>query len=182
MLQEGIIRKSNSSYASPVVLIRKKDSSTRVCVDYRALNKVTVPDPIPMTSAEDLLVKLSRATYFSKLDLSKGFWQISMNESDIEKTAFVTPDGHYEFLRMPFGLTNAGATLVRCMKEILADIDGADTFIDDIIIYSETWEQHKKLIREVLNRLQAEGLTVKPAKCVFGVKTIEFIGHVVENG
>ena len=105
-----------------------------------------------------------------------------MNESDIEKTAFVTPDGHYEFLRMPFGLTNAGATLVRCMKEILADIDGADTFIDDIIIYSETWEQHKKLIREVLNRLQAEGLTVKPAKCVFGVKTIEFIGHVVENG
>ena len=74
MLQEGIIRKSNSSYASPVVLIRKKDFSTRVCVDYRALNKVTVPDPIPMTSAEDLLVKLSRATYFSKLDLSKGFW------------------------------------------------------------------------------------------------------------
>jgi len=182
IMEEKIIRRSTSAYASPVVVVRKKDGSLRICIDYRKLNKNTIFDPEPMITTEDLLQKLSKAKYFSKLDMSKGFWQVAMNEEDIEKTAFVTPDGHYEFLRMPFGLMNASATLVRCMRKVLHGLENVDTYVDDVIIHSENWKEHIKTLRMVLKRLKDANITIKPSKCTFGVKTIEFIGHTIENG
>ena len=182
MLNDGIIRKSESSFASPVVVVKKKDQSSRVCVDYRKLNQLTITDPVPMTSSEDLLQALSTAKYFSKLDLTKGFWQIGMHEEDIHKTAFVTPDGHYEFLKMPFGLVNASATLVRNIRELLGDIENVDTYIDDIIVYTEDWETHVQTLKRVFKRLEEANLTVKPTKCTLGETTIDFIGHAISDG
>ena len=118
MLSLGIIRQSNSPFASPIV--KKKDKSNRICVDYRKLNKLTVADPEPMTTAEHLLLRLGKSKYYSKIDLSKGYWQIPVAEENIKKTAFVTPDGTYHFLRMPFGMKNSGATIVRDMRKILS--------------------------------------------------------------
>ena len=111
ILDLGIIRESKSPYASPVVIVKKSDGSNRVCVDYRKLNKLTVFDPEPMPTAEELFQKTGNDKFFSKIDLSKGYWQIKVAEEDIPKTAFVTPGGHWEFLRMPFGMVNSGATL-----------------------------------------------------------------------
>jgi len=119
MLKMGVIRESNSPYASPVVVVKKKDGSNRVCVDYRKLNKLTVFDPEPVPAAVDLFQKLNGDKFFSKIDLRKGYWQVTIPEVDIPKTAFVTPDGSYEFLKMPFGMVNSAATLKRGMKKLL---------------------------------------------------------------
>ena len=118
----GLIRKSSSPYASPVVIVKKKDGSNRICVDYRKLNKVTISDPEPTKISEDLFQQLGKSSFFSKIDLSKGYWQIPVTEEDVFKTAFLTPDGAYEFLRMSFGMKNSGATLVRGMREVLLGI------------------------------------------------------------
>ena len=118
----GFIRKSSSPYASPVVIVKKKDGSNRICVDYRKLNKVTISDPEPTKISEDLFQQLGKSSFFSKIDLSKGYWQIPVTEEDVFKTAFLTPDGAYEFLRMSFGMKNSGATLVRGMREVLLGI------------------------------------------------------------
>ena len=117
-MKMGVIRESNSPYASPVVIVKKKDGSNRVCADYRKLNKLTIFDPEPMPVAVDLFQKLNGDKFFSKIDLSEGYWQITIPEVDIPKTAFVTPDGSYKFLKMPFGLMNAAATLKHGMKKI----------------------------------------------------------------
>ena len=119
MMKMGVIRESSSPYASPVVVVKKKDNTNRICVDYRKLNKLTVFDPEPMPTAEHLFQKLNGDKYFTRIDLSKGYWQISIPEEDIPKTAFVTPDGSYEFLKMPFGMINSAATLKRAMKKLL---------------------------------------------------------------
>lgn len=148
----GVIRKSNSPYASPVVIVKKKDSSDRLCVDFRKLNKITLADPEPMTSPDDLFQKMSKAKYFTTLDLSKGFWQIAMKKEDIGKTAFVTPDGHYELIRMPFGLKNASATLVKGLRKLFEDVDNVDFYVDDIIIYNESYEEHLKTIDIALKK------------------------------
>lgn len=182
MLRMGVIQKSNSPYASPIVIVKKPDDTNRICVDYRKLNRVTILDPEPMVTAEDLFQKLSGDCFFSKLDLSKGYWQIPVRRNDIKKTAFVTPDGHYEFLRMPFGMVNSGATLVQGMRQILHGLSGADSYIDDIIIHTKTWDEHLSVLQEVLKRLQAAGFTVRPSKCQVGEINIEFIGHTISNG
>ena len=119
MIRMGVVRESNSLYASPVVVVKKKDGSNRICVDYRKLNKLTVFDPEPMPTVEEVFQKLNGDKYFSKINLSKGYWQITIPEEDISKTAFVTPDGSYEFLKMPFGMVNAPAALKRAMKKLL---------------------------------------------------------------
>ena len=142
------------------LLVRKKGLKTKICVDYRSLNKITKFDPIPMTAAEDLLSKLGDSNFFSTLDLSKGFWQIPMRDEDVEKTAFVTPDGHYEFIGMPFGLMNASATLVRCLKDILLGIENVNTYIDDIIIYTKTWDSHLETLNQILTRINDANMTV----------------------
>ena len=179
MISLGIIRESSSPYASPVVIVKKKDGSNRICVDYRKLNKLTIADPEPMITAEDLFQQLGRSRYFSKIDLSKGYWQIPVAEEDVPKTAFVTPDGCYEFLRMPFGMKNSGATLVRGMRQLLSGMDHVSSYIDDLIIYTEDWESHLRALEELLGRLQRANLAARPTKCLFGTKSVDFLGHLV---
>ena len=136
MMKMGVIRESNSPYASPVVVVKKRDGSNRVCVDYRKLNKLTIFDPEPMPAAVDLFQKLNGDKFFSKLDLSKGFWQISIPEAGIPNTAFVTPDGLYEFLKMPFGMVNSAATLKRGMRKLLKGMNNVEFYWDDILVHT----------------------------------------------
>ena len=152
MLDLGIIRTSASSYASPIVIV-KKDGSNRICVDYRKLNKVTVADPEPMKTPEDLFQRLGKSNCFSKIDLSKGYWHIPVAEEDVKKTAFVTPDGNYEFIQMPFGMKNSGATLVRGLRMLISDFENVDSYIEDLIVYTEDWDTHIRVLDELMTRL-----------------------------
>ena len=182
MMRMGVIRESNSPYASPVVVVKKKDGSNRVCVDYRKLNKLTVFDPEPMPAAVDLFQKLNGDEFFSKIDLSKGYWQVTIPEVDISKTAFVTPDGSYEFLKMPFGMVNSAATLKRGMKKLLKGMKNVEFYWDDILVHTRTWEEHLKTLRELFRRLAQAGMTIRPSKCIFGADSIDFLGHQLQQG
>ena len=182
MMTTGVIRESSSPYASPVVVVKKKDNTNRICVDYRKFNKLTVFDPEPMPTAEHLFQKLNGDKYFTRIDLSKGYWQISIPEEDIPKTAFVTPDGSYEFVKMPFGMINSAATLKRAMKKLLHGLDNVEFYWDDILVHTRTWEEHIKVLQELFTRLLAAGMTIRPTKCLFGVNTVDFLGHRLEEG
>ena len=179
MLEMGVVRPSTSPYASPIVMVKKKDGSNRVCIDFRKLNKITEVDPEPMTTAEDLFRRLSGKKYLSKIDLTKGYWQIPVAPEDVHKTAFVTPDGQYEFTRMPFGMVNSGATLVRGLRKILEGMPGVGSYIDDIVIYSDSWEDHIKTLKELFSRLRKARITARPTKCLLGASRMEFLGHQV---
>ena len=139
MEEAGIIQRSYSLWASPVVIVGKKGEEKRFCVDYRKLNAVTKVDAYPLPRIDDLLDSLGGATWFSTIDLASRFWQISMHEEDIKKTAFITPSGLYEFVVMPFGLNNAPGTFQRLMNWVLRDYLGifVAVYIDDIIIYTK---------------------------------------------
>ena len=162
MMDTGIVRESSSPYASPLVVVKKKDGSNRMCVDYRKLNPVTVADPAPMTMAEDLFEKLGKCHYYSTIHLSKGYWQILVAQEDIHKTAFVTPNGCYEFLRMPFGMKNSGAKLVRGMRKLLQDMDNVECYIDDLIVYTKDWTTHLQVLDKLLEKLRQAGLVIRP--------------------
>ena len=178
----GVIREHSSPYASPVVVVKKKDNTNRVCVDYRKLNKLTVFDPEPMPNTEHLFQELSGDKFYSKIDLSKGYWQITIPEEDIQKTPFVTPDGSYEFLKMPFVMINSAATLKRAMKKLLEDLVDVDFYWDDILVHIRTWEEHIRALRELFSRLVEARLTIRPTKCLFGVNSVDFLGHRLEQG
>ena len=145
MLDLNIIERCTSPYASPLILVSKKDGTYRPCVDFRKLNKITVFDPEPMPNPEDLFIKLSDSKYFSKLDLSKGYWQVPMADASKEYTSFVTPEGQYRFLYMPFGLVNSGAVFNRLIRKLFTGIHFVKHFIDDILIHTSTWEELWKL-------------------------------------
>ena len=157
-------------------MVKKKDGSNRVCVDFRKLNKITKVDPEPMTTAEDLFRRLSVKKYLSKIDLTKGYWQIPVTPEDVYKTVFVTPDGQYEFLQMPFGMVNSGATLVRGLKKVLKGLSGVSSYIDDIVIYSDSWEEHLRTLKELFGRLRRPRITARPVKCLLGANRMEFLG------
>ena len=132
-----------------------------------------------MSTAEDLFQRLGKSKYYTKIDLSKGYWQIPVAEEDVEKTAFITPDGTYDLLRMPFGMKNSGTTLVRGTRKILAGMKNVDSYIDDLIIHTNDWQAHLQVLKELLRRLHKAGLTVKRSKCVFGAESVEFLGHYI---
>ena len=182
MIKMGVISESDSPYASPVVVVKMKDNTSRVCVDYRKLSKLTVIDPEPMPTAGHLFQKLSGDKFFTKIDVSKGSWQITTPEEDIPKTAFVTPDGSYEFLKMPFGMIKSAATLRRAMKKLIKDLDDVDFYWDDILVHTHTWEEHIKAVRELSARLLRAGMTIRPTKCIFGASCVDFLGHRLEQG
>ena len=169
MLKLGVIEKSDSCYASPVVLVRKDDGSNRFCVDYRKLNRITVFDAEPMDRTEDIMFGLNQERFFSKIDLSKGYWQIPVADEDRKYTAFVTPDGLYQFVRMPFGLVNSGATFNRLMRRLLEKLDGVDNYVDDVLAHTPEWDGHIDKLRETFTRIRNAGLTVRPSKCFFRI-------------
>lgn len=182
MLRMNIIEPSQSPYASPIVLIKKPDGSVRFCTDYRKLNKVTLFDSEPIPNVEELFTRLSKAKYLTKVDLSKGYWQIPVAENSREMIAFVTPHGLFQWKVMPFGLVNAPAVFSRMMRTLLDGLDDIENYIDDILVATETWENHVCIVRQLLTRLLTAGLTARPSKCYFGYHSLEFLGHVVGKG
>ena len=181
MLQKEVIQRSASPWASPIVLVRKKDGSTRFCVDYRKVNNVTRKDAYPLPRVDDTLDTLAGAKWFSTLDLTSGYWQVEVEPKDREKTAFCTPDGLFEFKVMPFGLCNAPATFQQLMDLVLAGLQWSSclVYLDDIIIVGRTFEEHLQNLQAVLIRLREAGLKLKPQKCALCLPQVEFLGHVV---
>ena len=182
MLDLGIIRPSESPYASPMVVVRKRDNTNRICIDFRKLNKATISDSEPMPQLNDMFQDLAEDNYFTKIDLSKGYWQIPMADEDIPKTAFVLHNSKFEFLRMPFGLKTAGGTLMKGMRKMLQGMKNVHNYIDDILIHTKTWEEHVTVLRDVLKRLKEAGLSARPSKSEFGLAKVEFLGHDVGQG
>jgi hypothetical protein len=179
--QAGFIAPSSAPYGAPVLFVKKKDGSLRMCVDYRALNKVTIRNKYPLPRIEELLDRLRHATIFSKIDLRSGYHQLRITPNDIDKTTFVTRYGSYKFLVMPFGLTNAPSVFMQLMNNLLSEfIDQfVIVFIDDILIYSNTENEHNQHVRAVLDKLREAQLFANSEKCSFYQSRIEFLGHIV---
>jgi hypothetical protein len=185
MLQSGVIRPSNSNFASPLIMVRKKDHTWRPCVDYRHLNELTVKSKYPLPVIDELLDELSGACWFSKLDLRAGYHQILLTEGDEHKTAFHTHHGHFEFTVMAFGLTGAPATFQAEMNRTLAPYlrKSVLVFFDDILVYSPNYESHLQHLREVLQVLSVNQWKVKMSKCSFAQASVNYLGHVISaNG
>jgi hypothetical protein len=179
----GFIRPSTSPYGAPVLFVKKKDGSMRMCVDYRALNKITIKNKYPLPRIDELFDRLKGAKYFSKIDLVSGYHQVRIHADDVEKTAFRTRYGHYEFLVLPFGLTNAPATFMNLMQMIFKNQldDFVIVFLDDILIFSKTEGEHLKHIEKVLSLLRENRLYAKKSKCEFMKKKVSFLGHEISS-
>ncbi|GFR77903.1 polyprotein [Elysia marginata] len=168
MISSGIIEPSSSPYASPITVVKKKDSTIRLCIDFRRLNSITEFDAEPIPTLEELLTKMQGARFISKLDLTKGYWQIPIREDCRHLTAFQTPRGLYQFVFMPFGLSTASSTFQRMMQRVLGKADFIASYFDDVMIFSKTWDDHVVHIRKTLELLENAGLTAKPAKACMG--------------
>ena len=182
MLEKKVVRHSNSPWSSPVVLVRKKDNSLRFCIDFRKLNSATKMDAYPLPRADACLDELAGSKFFSCMDLISGYWQLAMDPESIPKTAFSIPGGgHYEFLKMPFGLCGAPASFQRAMDIIMSGMSSQNVliYLDDIILFSDSFDLHIKILEEVLVRLKKSSLKLKPKKCSFFQLECQFLGHYV---
>ena len=181
MLSQGVIEPSGSPWASPIVLVQKKDGGVRFCVDYRRLNQITKLDQFPLPRIDDTLDLLLGSCHFSTLDLASGYWQVAMDPDSKEKTAFTTWLGLYQFKKMPFGLVNAPATFQRLMEVVLSGLVRrvCVVYLDDVLIFGRTVEEHNTNLTQVLERLRRAGLRLKPKKCRFALTEVEYLGHVV---
>ena len=170
-----------SPWGAPVLFVKKKDGTLRMCIDYRQINKVTVKNKYPLPRIEDLFDQLKGAGVFSKIDLRSGYYQLRVKEGDVPKTAFRTRYGHYEFLVMPFGLTNAQAAFMDLMNRVFRPyVDQfVVVFIDDILVYSKDAQEHEQHLRIVLETLREKKLYAKLSKCDFWQKEVSFLGHIV---
>ena len=183
MLKLDVIEPSRSSWASPIVLVAKKDGSIRFCVDYRLVNNIMIKDSYPLPRIDDSIAALSGSRWFSTLDLASGYWQVPMDPQDADKTAFTTPYGLFQFKKMPFGLANAPATFERLMDRVLEGLHWQTclVYLDDIIVFSQTFDQHIERLREVLKRIRAAKLKLSPQKCQLFQKKVSFLGHIVSD-
>nr|CAE02842.3 OSJNBa0014F04.8 [Oryza sativa Japonica Group] len=184
LLQKGYIRPSSSPWGAPVIFVEKKDHTQRMCVDYRALNDVTIKNKYPLPRIDDLFDQLKGATVFSKIDLRSGYHQLRIKEEDIPKTAFTTRYGLFECTVMSFGLTNAPAFFMNLMNKVFMEyLDKfVVVFIDDILIYSRTKEEHEEHLRLALEKLREHQLYAKFSKCEFWLSEVKFLGHVISAG
>lgn len=182
LLSLGIIEPSTSPWSSPTVCVKKKSGGLRMCTDFRRLNDVTESDPYPIPRTDELLDQAAASTFLTTLDLSRGYYQIPVAKEDQPKTAFSVPQGKFQYRTMPFGLKGAPSCFQRLMDSLLAGIEGVHCYIDDIIITGESWEHHLDLLNQVLTVLSANNLTVKLAKCSFGERYVEFLGHCIGRG
>ena len=179
MLKKDVVQPSSSPWASPIVVVQKKDGSYRFCVDYRKINTITRKDAYPLPRIDDTIEALSGSQWFSTLDLLWGYWQVEMSEEDRAKTAFSTHEGLYEFKVMPFGLCNAPATFQRLMDLVLSGIQWSSclVYIDDIVVVGKTVQNHLDNLQLVLDRIKRAGLRLKPSKCHLFQKEILYLGH-----
>ena len=184
MLSKGIIEKSSSPWASPIVLVKKKDGSTRFCVDYRKVNKITTPLAVPLPVIDDLLALLGKAVFFTTLDLISGYWQVLMNESDKQKTAFCTSHrGLFQFKVMPFGLMNSPGVFTQLITQVLSGYENFSTsYIDDILCFSESLDDHLFHLQLIFDRLRAHGLKLKLKKCSFLQSQTSYLGYTISRG
>jgi hypothetical protein len=182
LLDNDFIEKSQSNWSSPCILVSKPDNTFRMCTDYRKVNNVTKSDSFPIPRIEDCIDQIGRAKYVTKFDLLKGFYQVPLTDRTKEISAFGTADGLYQYKVTPFGMKNSPATFQRLMNLLISDIDGIDAYIDDVIIYSDSWEQHLMTIRKFYERLTEANLTVNLDKSEFCHGTVTFLGHVVGQG
>lgn len=176
LLHKNIIRESTSEYASPIILVKKKDGADRMCVDFRALNRVTIKDRYPLPLIDDHIDRLGCSRFFTGLDMASGFHQILIDEASVHKTGFVTPEGHYKYLKMPFGLCNSPTVYQRIGNETLRRFIEAGqvlVYIDDVLIMSMTVSEGIKLLREVLQTLTEAGFSINLRKCSFLTTEVE---------
>ncbi|GKB54556.1 putative reverse transcriptase domain-containing protein [Tanacetum coccineum] len=180
---KGFIRPSSSPWGAPVLFVKKKDGSFRMCIDYRELNKLTAKNRYPLPRIDDLFDQLQGSSVYSKIDLRSGYHQLRVREEDIPKTAFRTRYGHYEFQVMPFGLTNAPAVFMDLMNRVCKPyLDKfVIVFIDDILIYSKNKQEHEEHLKIILELLKKEELYAKFSKCEFWIPKVQFLGHVIDN-
>ena len=183
-LDAGIIEPSQSEWSAPVLFVPKKDGKLRFCIDYRKLNEMTIKDSYPLPRMDECIDSLGEATIFTTLDAYSGYWQMPVRESDRHKTAFVCHAGTYQYTRMPFGLTNAPASFQRALDFILTKYKWKTclVYLDDVIIYSKSVEDHIRHVDEILECLAAAGVTLKMKKCKFFTTTVEYLGHIIKPG
>ena len=184
MLREGVIEPSQSEWASPVVMVPKPDGTLRFCVDYRRLNAMTARDSYPLPRMDECIDSLGTAKIFSTLDCNAGYWQLPVSERDRAKTAFVCHAGLYQYIRMPFGLKNAPASFQRTLDIILSGYKWKSclVYLDDVIIYSNTVEDHMRHVKAILGALKAAGITLKFSKCELFTDTVKYLGHIIKPG
>ena len=183
MLQKKVIEPADGPWSSGIVLVKKKDGSTRFCVDYRRLNDLTTKDAYPLPRIDDSLEQLSGNKWFSTLDLCSGYWQVEMESEDRPKTAFATRRGLFQFRVMPFGLACAPATFERLMERVLTGLQWQIclVYLDDVIVVGKSFEEMVTNLRQVFDRLKAAGLKLKPKKCSLFSKQVRFLGHVISS-
>jgi hypothetical protein len=184
LLAAGHIEPSASPWSAPILFVRKKDGTLRLCIDYRALNAVTIRDEYPLPRIDAIFDRLAKARFFSTLDLNMAYHQVQLEDESREYTAFTCEEGHFQFKVMTFGFTNAPPTFQRMMTDYLRDMLGnfVEVYLDDILVYSETWEDHLRHIRLVLERLRKVGLYAKTSKCMWGKPEVKYLRHIIGQG
>ena len=183
MLEREVIRPSNSPWSSPIVLVKKKDNTKRLCVDFRKVNEITKKDAYTIPRIDDTLDTLHGARYFSCVDLASGYWQVELQEEDKEKTAFSTPYGLYEFNVMSFGLTGAPGLFQRLMENVLKGLqfEICLIYLDDVVIFSSSFNEHLQRLRLVFDQFRESGLKLKLTKCHFAGRSVKCLGHIVSD-
>ena len=182
LLANDLAEPSDSEWSSPCVLVKKGDGSYRFCTDYRKVNSITVSDSHPLPRISDCVDRVGNARYVSKIDLLKGYYQVSLSPSARKISAFVTPDGLYQYKVLPFGMKNSGSCFQRMMNEVLRGAEGCTVYIDDIVVYADSWNEHMTRLRELFRRLEDANLTVNLSKSEFGKARLEYLGFIVGQG
>ncbi len=182
LLDQGLAVPSSSPWSSPCILVPKPDGTYRFCTDYRKINSVTKPDSFPMPRMEDCIDRVGGARLVTKLDLLKGYWQVPLTARASEVSAFVTPDDFLNYTVMAFGMRNAPATFQRLMQKVLSGVKSCEAYLDDVVVYSDSWEEHLATLRDIFARLSEASLTINLAKCEFCKAVVTYLGKQVGHG